>query len=147
MPINKEKGAAYLRYRRALVNITYAKITDETSIPTATLSNYFNGTVQNPNKETYEKLMACVGGTWEEYDDWKPETNDSSNSKPLGLDIESVARILSDIRSSYDTMYERAEKAHAAQVAQLEKDVRAHRLEKWIFVVLLAVTVVILILK
>lgn len=119
MPINKEKGAAYLRYRRTLCNITYARITDETKIPSATLSAYFNGTVQSPNKETYEKLMAAVGGSWEEYDDWSPESANET-PKTAALDPDMIERIISPMRQSFDAASARADQAHAAEIKRIE---------------------------
>ena len=120
MPINKEKGAAYLRYRRALANATYAKINEETKIPTATLSAYFNGTVQSPNKETYEKLMAAVGGSWEEYDDWSPESAAEPAKVAAVLDPEVIERIVASLRQSFDAVSGHGVQAHAAEIKRIE---------------------------
>ena len=159
MPINKEKGAAYLRYRRALANATYAKINDETKIPSATLSAYFNGTVQSPNKETYEKLMAAVGGSWEEYDDWSPESA-AESPKAAALDSDMIERIVAPMHQSFDAASARADQAHAAEIRRIEAAhereleriqsesaaaLRAQKIEKYILFSLLVVALAALI--
>ena len=122
MPVNKEKGAAYLRYRRALANATYKKITDETNVPSATLSAYFNGTVQSPNRETFELLMLAVGGSWEEYDSWTPESGSTEPARSAALDPDAVERILAPLRQTMEAAAVRADQAHAEEIRRIEAE-------------------------
>lgn len=162
MPINKEKGAAYLRYRRSIANLTYSTITGATQIPQTTLSAYFNGTVQSPNKETFENLMTAVGGSWEEYDAWSPESAGDS-PKAVALDPDTIEHIIAPVRQSleaalahaereHDAEVQRIEAAHEREIARIRSEAadafRAQKIEKYaLFALLIAAIVVILFLK
>ena len=146
MPINKEKAAAYLRYRRSVGNITYARITEESGVPGSTLSAYFNGNVQSPNREIFSRLIEAVGGSWEEYDAWQPEDKaaPSTNEKDVSNDMH-LREIIESLQQSFEKNAVRLETTYNASVARLEaanaKAERTHRIEKYVlFVLLVAVS-------
>ena len=144
MPINKEKSSAYLRYRRSISNITYSKITETTGVPGATLSAYFNGTVQSPNNETFSRLIAAVGGSWEEYDAWQPDGAPSApNTKEKEVEDDvKTHQLIEALRQSYADHIARIEKANDAMIAAYVRANNIQRLEKYIlFVLLCAVSV------
>lgn len=137
MPVDKEKSSSYLRYLKNLNEVTYSKITDLTGIPNATMSSYFNGTVKTPNRDTFEKLMTAVGGTWDEYDNWTPDvtadmskTRDNMNIEQIQKAFESSAlrmeaafnASLARMEASHDKEIERMEKSHAATVWALRAE-------------------------
>lgn len=144
MPIDKEKSSAYLQYKRNMNNITYSRITETTGIPNATLSAYFNGSVKSPNKETFDRLMLAVGGSWAEYDAWAPEVNTQTEE----MDGMKLQEIIEQFRQAYETNTARMEIAYNTSIAKLEaahekeitrrdKADTAHRIEKYVLFLLL----------
>ncbi len=143
MPINKEKSSAYLKYRRGISNITYSKITEITGVPGATLSAYFNGTVQSPNTETFSRLISAVGGSWEEYDAWQPEGVPAvdTNTKDVTDDVK-VHQLIESLRLSYEDSITRMEKTHEKMLGAYARANNIQRTEKYIlFFLLLAVSI------
>lgn len=148
MPINKEKSSAYLRHKRSENNLTYSKITELSGVPNATMSAYFNGAVKAPAKETFERLMLAVGGSWAEYDAFAPEEkapeesiredDESMNLTPViqALDASAVR-----LEAAYNSAIERITKAHNEEIdrmqARYDKTETAHRIEKYVLFVLL----------
>ena len=148
MPINKEKSAAYLRYRRSLGGVTYAEVTSKTGVPGSTLSAYFNANVQSPNREIFERLMLAVGGSWEEYDAWEPEVRADVNeikTKDVTEDVK-LLEVIESIKQSFEANAVRMESAYNASIAKLEashaKAERTHRIEKYVLFFLLVTVAV-----
>lgn len=140
MPISKEKSSAYLRYRKEQSLKTYSKINQETGVPMATISAYFNGTVQSPNVDTFLSLAACVGGSWEDYDAWQPDPAPIKQQEDSpGMN---VSEIVAHIRQTYADSAARTEAAYQAAIAASHKVARIQRIEKYVlFVMLIAVSV------
>ena len=157
MLVNKEKSSAYLKYKRSQSGITYAKITELSGVPGATLSAYFNGTVQSPGADTFARLMAAVGGSWEEYDAWQPEGAQDLNNAKDGNSEMKLLEIVESLRQAYEANAVRLEASYNASVAQLKKShdeaiarseethakvLRTHKMEKYVlFALLIAVSV------
>ena len=143
MPIDKEKSSSYLRYLKNLNEVTYAKITDLSGIPNATMSAYFNGTVKNPSRDTFEKIMNAVGGTWDEYDNWVPDVVADMPPPPKGdASIEQAYKAFESsamrMEAAFNASLARMEAAHDKEITRMEKDhaatVWALRIEKYIMV-------------
>lgn len=143
MPIDKEKAAAYLRYRRTIGNITYARVTELSGVPGSTLSAYFNGNVQSPNQEIFSRLVGAVGGSWEEYDSWQPDGAPDpvrTSAKDVTDDMQ-IREIIESLQQSFEKNAMRLEATYNASVARLEaahtRAERGHRAEKYVLFALL----------
>lgn len=143
MPIDNVKSSAYLRYRKEQSYKSYSKITAETGVPSTTLSAYFNGTVKSPNVDTFESLMSCVGGSWEEYDAWTiPLTDLPPKNTPEGVPDMNVSEIIAHIRQTYSDAAEEQREAYTAALAANDKAARVQRIEKYVlFFLLVAVSI------
>lgn len=142
MPVDKEKSSSYLRYLKSLNEVTYAKITEVSSVPTATMSAYFNGTVKNPSRETFEKLMIAVGGTWDEYDSWTPDVKADLPIPKNDTNVEQIQKAFESsamrMEAAFNASLARMETAHNNEIARMEKNhastVWALRIEKYIMI-------------
>ena len=147
MPVDKEKSSSYLRYLKSLNEVTYAKITEVSSVPTATMSAYFNGTVKNPNRETFEKLMTAVGGTWDEYDGWTPDVKADLPIPKNDANVEQIQKAFESsamrMEAAFNASLARMESAHDKEITRMEKShaatVWALRIEKYILLAVVAV--------
>ena len=94
-------------------------------VPEATMSAYFNGSIKNPSRETFEKLMLAVGGSWDEYDDWAPDVKADMPIARQDLDLE-------QLRKSFEASAMRMEAAFNASLARMESshDKEIERMEK-----------------
>ena len=147
MPIDKEKSSSYIRYLKSLNEVTYSIITEMTGIPNTTLSSYFNGTVKNPSRDIFEKIMGAVGGTWDEYDNWTPDvsadiikTRNDTNVEQIQKAFESSAMRM---EAAFNASLARMEAAHDKEVTRMEKShaatVWALRAEKCVLLAVIAI--------
>lgn len=161
MPIDKEKSSSYLRYLRNLNEVTYSKITDQTGIPTTTISTYLNGAVKTPNRDTFEKLMIACGGSWDEFDAWTPDVQADLKMPPKSdTSIEQIQKAfessamrmeaafnasLARMESAHDKEIDRMKSAHNEEIARMEKDhaalVWVLRFEKYLLLAVICVLV------
>ena len=140
MPVDKEKSSSYLRYRKNLSETTYAKITELSGVPNATMSAYFSGSVKNPSRETFEKLMTAVGGSWDEYDVWTPDVQADMPPPKSDTSIEQIQKAFESsamrMEAAFNASLARMEAAHDKEIARMEKNhaalVWALRIEKYI---------------
>lgn len=147
MPVDKEKSSSYLRYLKSLNEVTYAKVTDLTGIPNATMSAYFNGTVKNPSRDIFEKIMTAVGGTWDEYDNWTPDVKADMAAPKSDASIEQIQKAFESsamrMEAAFNASLARMEAAHDKEVNRMEKShaatVWALRVEKYILLAVVAV--------
>lgn len=147
MPVDKEKSSSYLRYLKNLNDVTYAKITDQSGVPNATMSAYFNGTVKTPNRDTFEKLMAACGGSWDEYDNWTPDVKADMPPPKSDATIEQIQKAFESsamrMEAAFNASLARMEASHDKEITRMEKShaatVWALRIEKYILLVVVAV--------
>lgn len=141
MPIDKEKSSSYLRYLKSLNEVTYAKITEMTGVPSTTISTYLNGSVKTPNRDTFEKLMVACGGGWDEYDNWTPDVQADLKMPPKSdTSIEQIQKAFESsamrMEAAFNASLSRMESAHDKEIARMEKDhaatVWALRFEKYL---------------
>lgn len=146
MPIDKEKSSSYLRYLKSLNEVTYSKITEQSGIPNATLSSYFNGTVKNPSRDIFEKLMSAVGGTWDEYDNWTPDVSADMRQTRNDTNVEQIQKAFESsalrMEAAFNASLARMESSHDKEIARMEKNhaatVWALRVEKYILLAVVA---------
>lgn len=159
MPIDKGKSSSYLRYLKELNEVTYAKITEMTGVPSTTISTYLNGSVKTPNRDTFEKLMIACGGGWDEYDNWTPDVQADLNMPPKGdNNIEQIQKAfeasalrmeaafnasLARMESAHDKEVDRMKSAHNEEITRMEKDHAATvwvlRFEKYLLLAVICV--------
>lgn len=141
MPIDKEKSSSYLRYLKSLNEVTYAKITEMTGVPSTTISTYLNGSVKTPNRDTFEKLMVACGGGWDEYDNWTPDVQADLKMPPKSdTSIEQIQKAFESsamrMEAAFNASLSRMESAHDKEITRMEKDhaatVWALRFEKYL---------------
>lgn len=141
MPIDKEKSSSYLRYLKSLNEVTYAKITEMTGVPSTTISTYLNGSVKTPNRDTFEKLMVACGGGWDEYDNWTPDVQaDLKMPSKSDTSIEQIQKAFESsamrMEAAFNASLSRMESAHDKEITRMEKDhaatVWALRFEKYL---------------
>lgn len=142
MPVDKEKSSSYLRYRKSLSETTYSKIKEVSMVPEATMSAYFNGTVKNPSRETFEKLMNAVGGSWDEYDEWTPDVKADLTIPKNDPNIEHMQKAFESsamrMEAAFNASLSRMETSHDKEIERLEKRYNeilwTQRVEKYILI-------------
>ena len=144
MPVDKEKSSSYLRYRKSLSETTYSKIKELSMVPEATMSAYFNGSIKNPSKETFEKLMLAVGGSWGEYDEWSPDVKAEMHMPHQDADMEQMRKSFEAsamrMEAAFNASLARMEASHDKEVERMEKRyndiILTQRIEKYLLIAL-----------
>ena len=149
MPVDKEKSSSYLRYRKNLSEVTYSKIKEVSGVPETTMSSYFSGAVKTPSRETFEKLMLAVGGSWDEYDEWAPDVKADLNMPKSDASIEQIQKAFESsamrMEAAFNASLTRMDTAHTQEIQRLERQhagiVWVLRVEKYAMLILAALTV------
>ena len=106
-------------------------------VPEATMSAYFAGSVKNPSRETFEKLMLAVGGSWDEYDEWTPDAIPTAPS-PHRSDPH-----IEQMQKAFESALNHLEASHTKEVERIEKRYNeilwVHRIEKYTLIALVII--------